>query len=57
MPTGRYMFIPFLRTKSQMGQTKNRSNENSHFRLAERTNITERTERTNITATTSFESN
>ena len=30
MPAGRYLFISFLRTKSQMGQTKNRSSEKSH---------------------------
>ena len=30
MASGRYLFIPFLRTKSQMGQTKNRSSKKSH---------------------------
>ena len=30
MPSERYLFIPFLRTKSQMGQTKNRSSQKSH---------------------------
>ena len=30
MPTGRYLCIPFLRTKSQMVQTKHWSSENSH---------------------------
>ena len=30
MPTGRYFFIPFLRMKSQMGTTKNRSSKKSH---------------------------
>ena len=26
MPSDRYLFVPFLRTKSQMGETKNWSN-------------------------------
>ena len=30
MPSERYLFIPFLRSKSQMGQTKNRSSKKSH---------------------------
>ena len=30
MPAGRYLFIPFLRTKSQKRQTKNRSSEKPH---------------------------
>ena len=30
MPKGRYLFISFLRTKSQTGQMKNRSSEKSH---------------------------
>ena len=30
MPAGRYLFIPFLRTKIQKCQTKNRSSEKSH---------------------------
>ena len=30
MPTGRYLFIPFLRAKSQMSQTKNRPSKKSH---------------------------
>ena len=38
---GRCLFIPFLRTKSQMPQTKNRSSETSH----------KKTNRTNIIAT------
>ena len=28
MPSERYPFVPFLRMKSQMGQTKNRSSKN-----------------------------
>ena len=28
IPAGRYLFIPFLRTRGQMGQTKNRSSKN-----------------------------
>ena len=30
MPAERYLFIPFLRTISQMGQTNHRSNEKAH---------------------------
>ena len=30
IPARRSLFIPFLRTKSLMGQTKNRSSEKSH---------------------------
>ena len=30
MPAGRYLFIPFLRTKSKKRQTKNWSSEKSH---------------------------
>ena len=40
MPARRYLFIPFLRTKSQQRQTKSRSSEKSH-----------KTDRTNIIAT------
>ena len=32
MPAGRYLFIPFLRTKSEMVQTKNRSSKKSHIK-------------------------
>ena len=32
MPAGRYLLIPFLRTKSEMGQTKNRSSKKSHIK-------------------------
>ena len=39
MPGGRYLFIPYLRTKSQQRQTKNRSSEKSHLRKTGRTNI------------------
>ena len=39
MPAGRYLFIPFLRTKSQKRQTKNRSSEKSHKKKTDRTNI------------------
>ena len=39
MPAGRYLFIPFLRTKSQKRQTKNRSSEKSHKKKTNRTNI------------------
>ena len=38
MPAGRYLFIPFLRTKSQMHKTKNWSSEKSH-KKDHRTNI------------------
>ena len=38
MPAGRYLFIPFLRTKSQMRQTKNWSSEKLH-KKDHRTNI------------------
>ena len=38
MPSECYLFIPFLRTKSQMGQTKIRSSEKSHNK-DHRTNI------------------
>ena len=38
MPAGRYRFIPFLRTKSQKRQTKNRSSEKSQ-KKTDRTNI------------------
>ena len=30
MPPARYLFIPFLRSKSHMGQTKNWSSEKLH---------------------------
>ena len=33
MPSGRYLFIPFLRAKSPMDPTKNRSRENSHKKI------------------------
>ena len=39
MPAGRYLFIPFLRTKSQKRQTKNWSSEKSHKKKTDRTNI------------------
>ena len=39
MPTGRYFIIPFLKTRSQMGQTKNRSSEKLHKRDKEDLNI------------------
>ena len=39
MPAGRYLFIPFLRTKSKKRQTKNRSSEKSHKKKTDRTNI------------------
>ena len=39
MPAGRYLFIPFLRTKNQKRQTKNRSSEKSHKKKTDRTNI------------------
>ena len=32
MPAGRYLFIQFLRTKSEMGQTKYRSSKKSHIK-------------------------
>ena len=40
MPAGRYLFISFLRTKSQMGQTKNRSSEKLHKDHRTNTNAT-----------------
>ena len=39
MPAGRYLFIPFLRTKSQKRQTKNWSSEKSHKKKTDRTDI------------------
>ena len=36
MPAGRYLFIPFLRTKSQKRQSKNRSSEKSDKKIAGR---------------------
>ena len=39
MPAARYLFIPFLRTKSQMRQMKNWSSKKSHKRKTDRTNI------------------
>ena len=33
MPAGRHLFIPFLRTKSQMGQTKNRIKETNRTKI------------------------
>ena len=38
MPAGRYLFIPFLRTKSQKHQTNSRSSEKS-LKKTNRTNI------------------
>ena len=39
MPAGRYLFSPFLRTKSQKRPTKNRSSEKSLKKKTDRTNI------------------
>ena len=38
MPAGHYLFIPFLRTKSQKREKKNRSSKKSH-RKTDSTNI------------------
>ena len=39
MLAGCYLFILFLRTKSQLSQTKHRSREKSHSKWTDRTNI------------------
>ena len=44
MPAGRYLFIPFLTTKSQKRRTKNWSGEKSVKRI-------KKTDRTTINAT------
>ena len=42
MRAGSYLFIPFLRTKSQMGQTKNGSRGQSHKKRIHLRTINER---------------
>ena len=39
MPAGRYLFIPFVRTKSPMGQIKNWSSKKFALKKTDRTNI------------------